>query len=93
MTEDIIASVWTPEECLAQIPAVQVAVYVMAGGGIRGLLAAEQPAEFHTDNTRMPYSKRRVFSAVGTLVRLAEKAGLDPHRLPPMPRFHNLGVF
>lgn len=67
----------------------------VAGGGILGKSAAEQPADFYVDArvSRRPYPLRQLYRAVKTLALLAEANGLNPHAMPAMPDFHNLGVF
>lgn len=77
------------------IGAMQVAVYVMAGGGFLGRAAAEQPADFYIDSrvTRRPYPVADICRAVEVLATIAKANGLDPHNLPEMPRLHNLSVF
>jgi len=77
------------------IPTMQTAVYVMAGGGLLGRMAAEQPADFYIDARagRLPYSRKEITQAVNVLVVLAKKYGFDPHHMPAMPQFHNLGIF
>ena len=77
------------------IPAMQVAVYVMCGGGFLGRMAAEQPADFYIDErcTKLPYGKREIIQAVQVLVIAAGAHGLNPHEMPAMPRFHNMGIF
>ncbi len=77
------------------IAAHQVAVFVMCGAGMLGRLAAEYPADFYVDDrvARLPYTKREIKQAVDTLVTLARAAGMDPRQMPPMPRFHNCGIF
>lgn len=74
---------------------MQVAVYVMCGGGLIGKSAAEQPADFYIDDraSRRPYRKVQIYRAVRTLELLAQANGLDPRNMPAMPDFHNLGVF
>ena len=76
------------------IPAMQIAIYVMCGGGFLGRFAAEQPADFYIDARvgRLPYTRREIEQAAKVLTVAAQAHGLDPHHLPPMPRFHNLGV-
>lgn len=73
----------------------QVAVYVMCGGGVLGSFAAEQPADFYIDDRvgRLPYPRKEICQAVETLTTIAEVNGLNPKHLPPMPRFHNCGIF
>lgn len=74
---------------------LQVAVYVMCGGGFLGRSAAEQPAEFYIDTrcSRLPYPRRDIMQMVATLVEVATLAGMDPKRLPEMPDFHGGWVF
>ena len=77
------------------IPAMQVAIYVMVGGGMLGHMAAERPTDFYIDSRvgRLPYHRKQIVIAVARLIEVAKAAGLDAKDLPPMPRFHNLGVF
>jgi len=83
---------WTTPEAIGH---AQVVVYVMTGGGMLGKMAAEQPADFYIDARvgRLPYGRREIMKAVGTLKQLVVRAGLDPRALPRMPYLHNLGVF
>jgi len=87
----VAESGWTADS----IPAMQVAVFVMCGGGMVGRFAAEQPADFYLDDRvgKLPYKAREIIQAVETLATIAEKNGFDPHHLPEMPRFHNMGTF
>ena len=77
------------------IEPLQIAVYVMSGGGFLGRHAAEHPQSFYIDDRvgRLPYLKREICQAVATLVTLAEANGLDPENLPEMLHFHNCGIF
>jgi hypothetical protein len=77
------------------IPSMQVAIFVMCGGGALGRFAAEQPRAFYIDDRagRLPYPRTAIYQAVETLVTIATVNGLDPHHLPPMPQFHNMGTF
>jgi len=74
---------------------MQVAVYVMAGGGLIGRLAAEQPADFYVDTrvSRRPYGLRDLSRAVKVLAVIADANGLNPHNMPKMPNLHNLAIF
>ena len=74
---------------------LQVAVYVMCGGGMLGRMAAEQPADFYIDSRcgRLPYGVKDIEQAVNVLAVIAEVQGLNPHHLPSMPHFHASGVF
>jgi len=78
-----------------EVGPLQIAVYVMAGGGFLGRFAAEQPADFYIDDRcgRLPYGRKDIAQAVETLKTIAEAQGLDPHHLPAMPDFHGCGVF
>jgi hypothetical protein len=86
---------WAPSRAKEQVPAAQVAIYVMAGGGLIGRLYAEQPQDAYTDARagRRPYGGKDLERARLILCALAARAGLDSREMPPMPRFHNLGVF
>ena len=74
---------------------MQIAVFVMCGGGHLGRFAAEQPAHFYIDDRcgKLPYSKSAIYQAVEVLKVAAEVHGLDPRNMPKMPDFHNMGVF
>ena len=73
---------------------LQVAVYVMCGGGFLGKLASEQPADFYIDDRvgRLPYSQKAIEQAVEVLRIHAEREGLDTHSLRSVT-FHNCGTF
>lgn len=77
------------------IEAHQGAVYVMCGGSFLGRFASEQPADFYIDDrvARLPYKKKEIYQAVETLATIAKENGLDPHRLPAIPNFHNSDIF
>ena len=77
------------------IPSMQVAVYVMCGGGFLGRFAAEQPMDFYIDDRVgcLPYSREEIYQAVETLKTIVIAKGMDPHRLLTMPSFHNMGIF
>jgi hypothetical protein len=83
------------EKALRMFEHTQTAVFVMAGGGLLGRFASEQPADFYIDDRkgRLPYSNQAVVQAVELLTRFAEALDLDPHRLPERMAFHNLGSF
>ena len=80
---------------LKSIKPLQIAVFVMCGGGFLGRMAAEQPADFYIDIRckKLPYPKREIYQAVKTLETLSEALILDPHKLPPMDCFHNCEIF
>jgi hypothetical protein len=77
------------------IPAMQVAIFTMCGGGMLGHMAAEQPETFYIDDRvgRLPYPKKQIYQAVETLKTIARANGLDPKHMPEMPKFHNMGIF
>lgn len=81
----------TPEK----IGALQVGVYVMAGGGLLGRSAAQQPSEFYIDDRvgRLPYARKAIMQAVDVLAIIGQKAGLDPRNMPEMPDLHGCGIF
>lgn len=83
------------EHYRATVPLLQIAIFTMTGGGFLGSFAAEQPADFYIDTRYggLPYARRKIYQAVEILKIIAEETGFDPHKLPPMPRFHNCGIF
>ena len=89
--ERVAESGWGAES----IPAMQTAVYVMCGGGFLGRFAAEQPMDFYIDDRVgcLPYSREEIYQAVEILKTIAVANVMDPHRLPSMPSFHNMGIF
>jgi hypothetical protein len=91
MIKNQTSPLWGPEI----IGLHQVALYVMCGGGFLGHFAAEQPADFYIDDRvgRLPYSRKEIIKAAGTLTTIAKAHGLNPHNLPPMPLLHSFGIF
>jgi hypothetical protein len=89
--EKVAQSGWGAES----IPSMQVAVYVMCGGGFLGRFAAEQPMDFYIDDRvgHLGYSREEIYQAVETLKTIVIANGMDPHRLPAVPSFHNMGIF
>lgn len=89
--ERVAESEWKAET----IPPMQVAVYVMCGGGFLGRFAAERPVDFYIDDRvgGLPYKREEIYQAVLTLKNLAVANGLNPNHLPAMPDFHNMGIF
>lgn len=77
------------------IGAHQVRVFYMAGGGFLGRFAAEQPFQFYIDDRvgDLPYTRKAIYRAVKELTARAEQQGLDPSRLPEMPRFYHCGTY
>jgi len=78
-----------------EIGPLQVAVFVMAGGGFLGRMAAEQPADFYIDDRceDLRYEAEEIEQAVEVLRITAQAQGLDPHKMPAMPEFHACGIF
>lgn len=74
---------------------LQVAVYVMAGGGFIGSSAACQPHDFYIDarSGRLPYKNRLVLQAVKVLELHLKVLGIDRGNIPAVPQFHNCGAF
>lgn len=74
---------------------MQIALFVMCGGGLIGHMAAEQPEDFYIDDrlSKRPYARKDIYQAVATLITLARVNGIDTKKMPEMPRFHNMGVF
>jgi len=89
--EKVAESGWKADS----VPTMQTAIFVMCGGGFLGRFAAEQPADFYIDDRvgRLPYARKEIIQAVETLVTIAKVNGLDPHRLPEIKQFHNMGIF
>jgi hypothetical protein len=86
-----IAKWWADKN---SVPYIQAAVYTMCGGGFLGSSAARCPADFYIDTRcgKLPYTRRRIMTAVKQLVEIATAAGLDPKNLPEI-ELPNLGVF
>jgi len=73
-------------EAKEEVPTLQVAVYVMCGGGFIGQSAAEQPVGFYIDDRcKVPYSRTAIYKAVKRLVNTAIAARIDPNDMPQMP--------
>ena len=74
---------------------LQIVVYTMAGGGMLGRFAAEQPADFYIDSrvAKRPYPTKAIYQAVKVLSIYAEILGLKPNDLPRVLDFHNCGIF
>ncbi len=73
---------------------LQVAIYVMCGGGFLGSFAVENPREFYIDDRvyGLPFSRTKIYRAVSVLTvyfdLLKIKRG-DARKC----RFHSCGVF
>lgn len=72
---------------------LQIAVYVMCGGGLLGISAAENPKDFYIDDRvrKLPFPKRQIKQAVKVLGIYAEV--LDWKEMPKCGNFHNCGIF
>lgn len=77
------------------IGAMQVAMFVMCGGGRVGQLFAETPKSAAIDPRRgkLPFKVKEIYQFRDVLVQMAVEYGLDPNNLPRMPYFHAAGVF
>ena len=86
---------WHRHMTLDKFKALQVAVYVMAGGGMIGRMYAEQPADAYTDTRagRRPYRTDELESARQCMIASCHALGLDPHNVPPMTNFPGCWVF
>lgn len=79
-----IDSTWHQQATEAQMRDLQVAVYVMCGGGTLGDFAARQPADFYIDDRvgRLPYAKGKITQVVQCLLAVAHTLGKDSYNLP-----------
>jgi len=95
IAEQYKARDWKNAKTKEKIRALQVAVYVMAGGGLIGRSAAEQPKGFYLDMRlpKRPYSTNQVYQAVRILAHLAEINGMDSNNMPKMMDFPGCGIF
>jgi len=86
---------WTRKQKLRELETLQVVVYVAAGGGMIGRMYAEQPSIAYVDIRagQRPYPVKVLENMVVVMMVLAKLLKLDPQMLPPMPAFHNCGVF
>ena len=86
---------WKRKQLMDELRYLQVAVFVAAGGGMIGLMYAEQPLHAYRDTRagRAPYGSKATENIRQVLIVVAELLKLDPSALPPMPSFHNCGVF
>jgi hypothetical protein len=82
-----------PEKTLQEMKALQVAVYVMCGGGMLGHSAANQPEGFYIDDRvgKLNYKRNEILQAVQVLQVFREALGLK--EMPQMAHFHNCGIF
>ena len=73
---------------------LQVAVYVMVGGGLLGALYATQPTDASLDDRagRRPYHDDEIETVRQVMIAACHALGLDPHRIP-MPRLPGCWVF
>ena len=84
-----------PERAREQLPILQTAIFVAAGGGMIGDMFATQPADAYRDTRcgRGPYNGKEVANMQGVLISCAKALDLDPHHLPDRPWLHNCGVW
>ena len=82
------------ERLMQAMKELQVAVYVMAGGGMLGSSAAQQPSGFYVDSrcSKRPYATRKIKQATDVLHLYAEVLELkEPLEFRTL--FHHCGVF
>lgn len=81
------------EKFRAEMTSLQVAVFVMCGGGWIGRSASEQPNGFYIDTRagKRPYPKRDCLQAVEVLALYAKALNLD--KLPEIPSFHRCAIW
>ena len=79
---------------LKEMQQLQVAAYVMCGGGFLGRSIADQPDAFYIDARcgKLPYSVREIYNVRDTLIRYRVTLNLD--KMPPLEfDSHNCGVW
>jgi len=78
---------WHRDMTLENFQALQIAAYVMTGGGFLGKLYAEQPGYAYLDSRvgRLPYSKTEIENVRQVLVAACHALGFDPNNAPAMP--------
>jgi len=83
---------WHPQWTLGTL---QTIMFVASGGGFIGKSFAERPTIAYRDTRagRAPYKAKEIENIRLTLIAFAEAKGYNPNDLPPMPDFHNCGVF
>ncbi len=81
------------KQALQQLPFMQVALYVMCGGGFVGRSFAEQPKSAYLDDriSKRPFKPNAIEAARLELVHVAEIAGLNPENLPTMALTSSMG--
>ena len=77
------------EAALQEFQNLQIAAYVMAGGGFIGEMAAEQPWGFYIDTRvgKRPYSTTKICNMVGCVKVFAETLGFNSTTIPKMKSF------
>jgi len=85
---------WHRDMTPAKFQALQVAAYVMAGGGMIGQMYAQQPADAYTDIRagKRPYRADEVETVRQVLIAGCHALGLNPHDVP-MPALPGCWVF
>jgi hypothetical protein len=63
---------------------LQVAVYVMCGGGMLGRFAMSQPADFYIDDRvgKLPYSRKDIYQVIEIMRAICHHLSKDAHNLP-----------
>jgi len=91
---NVTGATWHRDMTPEKFQSLQVAVYVMAGGGLIGRMYAEQPADAYLDVRagRRPYNEGEIETVRQVLLAGCHTLGLDPHNLR-MPELYGCWVF
>lgn len=83
-----VNATWPQRATKEHLHSLQIAIYVMCGGGMLGKVAATQPGIFTIDTKRrLPYSQECIRRVTTCLIAVADCLGEDPCNLdmPPLP--------
>lgn len=84
------------EEAIVQeLKNLQIAIYVMCGGGLLGKLAVEDPWNFYLDDrtAKLPYKRAEILQSIEVLKVYAKVLEEDINTMPPVSQFHSCGIF
>ena len=86
---------WHHRITLEEFRTLQVAMYVMVGGGLLGQMYAESPADAYLDPRagRRPYREDEIETVRQILLACCHALGLDPQHAPRMPELKGCWVF
>ena len=74
------------KDLLAELSRVQIALYIMCGGGFIGDFAVRQPDEFYVDDRgKTPYSVPDILKALVFYSAFLKELGIDKNDIPRMP--------